>query len=386
MPDEPSPTMAPEPVVLEKIEGQPRVSGFLADAVRERRVSHAYLFVGAPGSGQMAAATALAKCLVCPTGGCGSCDECIRVSHGTHPDVHVLQPESVVGYMIDQVRALVDDVSLTPVRAKAKVYILDRAELLKGAPANALLKTIEEPPEGVVFILISRSVDAMLPTIVSRCQVVPFRVVSPDLASGMVARRCGEEGMRARIALDVAGTPEAACGFLSSSSRRDVRRLVVRALSDLSSCDLWDVLVAARGIVEAAKVPLDDVRTRQAEALEADSEFLSPKAMKAREQRNKRELSARERSGMMEAITAAESLLRDVLMQLEGTGGTIVNGDMSDVEDRLAATARPEGVLRALEACTSASDDLAHNVSPQLTMEVMLCSIKEALSCPSSSR
>ncbi|MCI1666326.1 MAG: DNA polymerase III subunit delta' [Atopobiaceae bacterium] len=374
------------PAVLRGLNAQPRVRDFLASAVSEGRLGHAYLFVGPPGSGQAEAAGALAKCVVCPKGGCGACDECIRVAHGTHPDVHHLEPSSVTGYLIEQVRDLIEDVSLTPVRATSKVYVLDRADLLRGASANALLKTIEEPPEGVLFILIARSTDAVLPTIVSRCQVVPFRVLAPSVAAALVGRDCGADGQRAAIALSVAGTPEAACDFLASAPRRDVRRLVVRTISELASDDAWDVLQSARAIVEAAKVPLDDVRADQESALAEESDYLSARAMRAIEQRDKRELTARERSGIMEAISAANSLLRDVLLRCEDVAQPITNEDVSDVVERIAAGTSTAGVVAALGACSHAADDLAHNVSPQLALEVMFMSVKEALTCPPSSR
>ena len=375
------------PAALKRLVGQPRVSEFLAAAVREQRLSHAYLFLGAPGSGQAEAALALAQCAVCPTGGCDACDECIRVARRTHPDIHWIAPEGATGYVVEQVRSLISDVSLAPVRAQAKVYILERVETLRDACANALLKTIEEPPEGVIFILMARSQDAVLSTIVSRCQCVPFRVVNPADAARRVALSCGvaETDPAARIALDVAGTPERACAFLHTPGRREARRLMVRSLDGLTRDDAWDVLVAARELVAAAKVPLDDVRASQEEAAEQGADYLSSKAMKLVEQRNKRELTARERSGMMELLAAADSLLRDVLMRLECAGAPIVNEDAADVVERLASRATTPGVLAALAACSRAADDLAHNVSPQLALEVMLCSCKESL-CPPSFR
>lgn len=119
------------------------------------------------------------QAFLCEQGGCGACDGCVRVARHTHPDVHYYTPESATGYLIAQTRELLDDVPLAPIRAKAKVYIVDRAEQLRANTANALLKTLEEPPEGVMFILLGTSADVMLPTIVSRCQCVPFRLVSP---------------------------------------------------------------------------------------------------------------------------------------------------------------------------------------------------------------
>ena len=375
------------PAALSRIEGQPRVRDFLAAAVREGRLSHAYLFLGAPGSGQDEAAMALAECVVCARGGCDACDECIRVSHRTHPDVHWISPEGASGYVVEQVRSLISDVSLAPVRAAAKVYILDRVDTLRDSSANALLKTIEEPPEGVIFILMARTADAVLPTIVSRCQVVPFRVTDPADAARRVALRCGvsPDDPAARIALAVAGTPERACEFLGSPARREARRLMVRSIDALARDDVWDVLCAARDLVVAAKAPLDDVRASQDEQAAQSADYLSSKAMKLVEQRNKRELTARERSGMMELLAAASSLLRDCLMRLEGVSEPVVNADAADVIERVCARANVAGVIAALAATDRAADDLAHNVSPQLALEVMLCSCKEAL-CPPSFR
>ncbi|MFZ2756416.1 MAG: DNA polymerase III subunit delta' C-terminal domain-containing protein, partial [Atopobiaceae bacterium] len=141
----------------------------------------------------------------------------------------------------------------------------------------------------------------------------------------------------------------------------------------------WDVLVSAREICAAVKAPLADVRSAQQAVLDESSDYLSRQAMKQLEDRNKRELSAQERSGMMEALAAAESLLRDVLLSCEGVDEPIVNADASDLVSTLSANATTTGVLAALGALAKARDDLSHNVSPQLAVEVMLLAIKEAL-------
>lgn len=384
-PTSPVPSV-PVPPALAALADQPRVRDFLATAVAEGRLSHAYLFVGAPGSGKHEAAEALARCVVCPHGGDATCDECRRVAHRTHPDVRWLAPGSASGYLVAQVRELIEDAGLAPVRARTKVYVLERAELLRGNAANALLKTLEEPPEAVMFILCARTTAAMLPTIVSRCQQVPFRSVSPAAGAETVMRACACTPAEARMALAVAGTPARAVDFLKSPSRREVRRLVVGALDSLARDDSWDVLLAARDLVAAVAVPLADVRQAQEDALRESQDFLTAAALKQVEDANKRELTARERSGMMEALSAAESLLRDVLARCEGIPGGAVNDDAAAVVDRIAAGCDTAGALRAIEAVGRAADDLAHNVSPQLTLEVMLLRIKEALACPPSFR
>ena len=90
---------------------------------------------------------------MCPQGGCGACDDCVRAARRVHPDVHLLQPQSAVGYLVSQIRELIDDMPLAPIRGRGKVYILDEAEGLTSATANALLKSLEEPPDHVMFIL-----------------------------------------------------------------------------------------------------------------------------------------------------------------------------------------------------------------------------------------
>ena len=162
--------------------------------------------------------------------------------------------------------------------------------------------------------------------------------------------------------------------------------MMVDAIGALARDDSWDVLQAAAGLVEAVKIPLKDVAEAQKEALEETSDFLTASALKEVESANKRELTARERSGMMEVLAAAESVLRDVLVRCEDVQAPIVNADAESIVARIAATTNTKGVLDALKACSRAAADLLYNVSPQLTLEVMLLSMKEALACPPSSR
>lgn len=370
------------PPALERLSEQPRVRDLLARSVSGGRISHAYLFVGPPGSGKLAAAQALAQCIICENGGDGSCGECIRVAHHTHPDVYWLAPGSANGYLIDQVRELIRDAARTPMRASSKVYVLDRVDLLRSSAANALLKTIEEPPEGVTFILLGRTLDAVLPTIASRCQVIPFRSIPSGQAVALVMRETGASETECRVALAVAGAPGRARDYLASPARKQVRSLVVRTLDALPASDAWDVAVAARELFETVGTQLGEVRAAQQDAMDGAADFLSAKAVKQLEEANNRELTARRHSGMMEMLAAMKSVLRDVLLMLEGAQDLVINTDASDVLGRLAAVSAPEGVLGALAHLTKAEDNLGHNVSAQLTLEVMLFGIKEALTCP----
>ena len=165
-----------------------------------------------------------------------------------------------------------------------------------------------------------------------------------------------------------------------------MRRKVVRTLGELARDDSWDVLLAARDIVDSVRATLSQTKSRQEASLDESIDYLSPAALKRVEAANKREISARERSGMMEALAAADSLLRDVLVRIEGINESVVNEDVSDTIERIARSASSEGCLRALEALAQARDSLARNVTPQLVIETMLLSVKEALACPPSYR
>ena len=149
------------------------------------------------------------------------------------------------------------------------------------------------------------------------------------------------------------------------------------------------ILALDQGTTSSRAILFDGARpvaAAQKEALDESSDFLTAAALKQLEDANKRELSARERSGMMEVLAATESVLRDVLVRCEDVSRKIVNEDAAAAIERIAAATGVGGVTRALAACSAAAEDLAHNVSPQLALEAMLLSIKEALACPPSFR
>ena len=144
------------------------------------KVSHAYLFSGPPGSGRMAMADAFAKALFCTEGGddaCGQCLECRKFDHGNQPDLHIVEPEGS-SIKIDQIRELQRELSYKNIGSERKMYIMERAETMTLQAANSLLKFLEEPQSPVVAILLTENGQAVLPTIRSRTQWVPFMPLS----------------------------------------------------------------------------------------------------------------------------------------------------------------------------------------------------------------
>lgn len=366
--------------IFDGIFGQPRVREFLRASIASGRVSHAYLFTGPAGSNKTAAAYAFAQAILCKDHGCRTCDDCRRIERRKHPDVHFYTPEGAQGYLIEQIREIVSGVSLAPIRAKGKVYILDRVDLLGVSAANAFLKTLEEPVEGVTFILLGRTREAVLPTIVSRCQVVPFRHIPAREAAGILSQKTGVTPEQARIAIEACnGSITRAMTFAKSAERAEFRTRIMEVLSNLPLTDERDVLEYAAELIERAKAPLDNVRTQQSEELAESADFLTKTALKQIELRHKRALSMATRESLNQTTSIIRSWLRDVLMIASGTPDLIVNIDQREVLQRVAQKVTPASIMSALREAYKTDETLSYNVSPETCLDVLLFSIREVL-------
>ncbi|MDR1412410.1 MAG: DNA polymerase III subunit delta, partial [Actinomycetes bacterium] len=156
----------------DKVTGQDEALASLRTSLAADSLAHAYLFVGPAGLGKIHAARAVAATLMCAEGGCGDCAVCGRLKRNTHPDFQVLEPEGKQAWLVGQIRELTWQANLAPQEASHKVYVLRAAEALVGSAAAAFLKTLEEPPRDVTFVLLATSVEGVVPTIRSRCQVL----------------------------------------------------------------------------------------------------------------------------------------------------------------------------------------------------------------------
>lgn len=366
--------------VFDGVFGQPRVRDFFRATVASGRVSHAYLFTGPAGSNKTSAAYAFAQAIVCAKGGCRACDDCRRIERRHHPDVRYYAPEGAQGYLVDQVRDIVADVPMAPIRAHRKVYIVDRVDLLGVQAANAFLKTLEEPIEGVTFILLGRTREAVLPTIVSRCQVVPFRHIPATEAAGILSQKTGASPEQARIAIEACdGSITRALGFAKSAERAEFRQRVLEVLSSLALADARDVIEYAAELVERSKAPLDNVRTEQSAELAESADFLTSAALKQIELRHKRALTMATRESLSQMSAIIRSWLRDVMAVQAGTPELVVNVDAREAVTRAAHVAEPAGIVGALREAYRTDEAVRYNVSPETCFDALLFSIREVL-------
>ncbi|MFB0538121.1 MAG: DNA polymerase III subunit delta' [Anaerolineae bacterium] len=298
------------------------------------RTAHAYLLLGLPQIGKTTLALNFAQVLNCLGEGkpCGQCRSCLKIAHGNHPDVRVI--EAVNGTIkIDQIRAMQREVILSPHEGRWKVYIIRQMERATTEAANCLLKTLEEPPDQVILVLTASDMDQLLPTIISRCQVLNLRPASMLLVQKALEERWGVDPDRARLLARLSG------GRLGWAMRASEDEAILqkreRRLDEM-------IELMGQGRVE---------RLRYAQYLNTSPD------------------------GLREVLDLWLSWWRDLFLIKGGSSTEITNVDR---EATLRSQARGYSLTQVrdfIEALRTAVWQLEHNANTRLTLEVLMLNL-----------
>ncbi len=315
-----------------EILGQEPVTRLLQLSLQRRKIAHAYLFHGIEGIGKEKTARILAKAVNClsPRGvdACNECPSCLKIETGTHPDIILIQPNGAF-IRIDQIRSLQKQLVYRPLEGRYRVAIIASAHLLNKESANCLLKTLEEPPETSIITLIATDTDQLLPTIVSRCQSVPFRPLPQEVITEYLCSRDTHRFSPDQAALlaSLSGGSLGRAIRLADSPLLEIRSGMCKQLTCLSRQNLEDVLCLA-----------GDLATRKEEL---------PEIM-----------------GML------KTFLRDVFFLRRGMGEKyLINKDLSEVLAAGADRWTDENLIKGLELLSSAERAIARNYNRQLIFE-----------------
>lgn len=324
------------------IVGQPLAVRLLRQAVSGNKVAHAYLFVGPAGVGKRTVALELAKSLNCqaplPEGGaCGSCPSCRKFTAEAvnHPDVRVIAPE---GRFIktDQIRGLQEEMYARPNEGRMRVAIIDGADRMNPESANRLLKLLEEPPGYAVLILLTHNLSGVLPTLISRCQVVNFPPLSPEDVTNMLRNHHGLDATQAKLYASLSGGSVGRAVALSLDPDVAARR-------------------AATGELLQKLRELDDLALiGQAEELDKAKEHLDD---------------------WLDLLTA---WLRDGLVFAQTESAQLVmNADRLDVVRALAHAFGSDILLGMLSTVTEVRGQLQRNANSRLALDVLMLRLGE---------
>ncbi|MBI4199578.1 MAG: DNA polymerase III subunit [Chloroflexi bacterium] len=326
--------------------GQEHVTRVLSDALRQGRLAHALLLVGPPHVGKMTLAMDLARAVNClgQDPPCGTCAQCQRVERGLHADVQVIGPRGEEEgrrtrweISIEQVRALEHTAALKPYEGRCRVFILDGVERLSAAAANALLKTLEEPPEQVLLVLLAAREERLPPTLPSRCQRLELRPLPVREVEAAMLREYGLAPDRARL---VARLSRGLFGWAMAASTdpnvleqrdEDLRRLH---------------RVVAGGLEERFQC-----------AQELATRF------------------GRERDKVLETLGLWLSWWRDVLMVQERAPELVVHWDQRGELGRQARRWTAEEARQGLRELVLTLERLEHNANPRMALDVLMLAL-----------
>lgn len=370
--------------VYDELIGQTHIVETLTAAVNaaasgeeSQEMTHAWIFTGPPGSGRSSAAIAFAQALVCKEKGCGICNECITAKSGAHPDVEILKSEGL-SIKIDEIRELLTRTAWAPSMGGWRVVVMEDADRLTESAANALLKAIEEPGLRTVWLLCAPTLHDILPTIRSRCRHVQLHTPSNDEVSKFLMDKHQIAPKMADFAARVSqGHIGRARHLATNEEVRNRRHAILSIPSQLNSVS--SAYAAAAKLVELANAESDAI----SEALD-EKEYgeLSTalgkgggKALKELEKEQKSRATRITRDTLDGALLDLATFYRDVILVQAGHEGSLINSELAEQINKMAANTQSQKTLAKMDAIMKARENLQRNGAPLLVMEALMCKL-----------
>ncbi|KHL15121.1 DNA polymerase-3 subunit delta' [Mumia flava] len=372
--------------VVETLRGAVASASERLEGGRGTAMTHAWLFTGPPGSGRSNAARAFAAALQCESGGCGACHACRTALSGAHPDVSLVRTDGLsidVAEVRDQVRLA----AMRPSEGRWQVVVVEDADRLTEKAADALLKSLEEPPPRTVWMLCAPTSEDVIVTIRSRSRQVVLRTPPAEAIAAMLARRDGIDPGRAleaaRASQGHVGRARALATDEAARKRRADVLAIPGSLTSIGAC-----LDAAATISGTAQAQADEVAERleesEREALRMEfgveergrrpAGYAGRLASLEKEQKRRRTRIARDSiDGVLLQLLA---YYRDVLATQTAEGAALVNADVQREVATVATTFSPEETLARMDAILTCREALDANAAPQLALENLMLGLR----------
>ena len=362
-------------------------------------MTHAWLFTGPPGSGRSVAATAVAAALQCQDDeivGCGECRACTTVMGQTHADVRHIVPEGL-SLGVEAIREIVQVASRRPGTGRWQVVVVEDADRLTEAAANALLKVVEEPPTRTVFLLCAPSIDPedISVTLRSRCRHIALTTPSVDHIERVLIERDGIDAEAARWAATVCGGHIGRARRLATDADARSQREAALGLARAATRDATaykaaeDLVRSAEVAAKAISAQLDEAETEELKTAlgaggtgkgTARAPRGSAGALKELERKQKSRATRVGRDVLDRALVDLAALYRDALTISMGAHVTAMHPDkLDDLTRPMASFAAPEQLLRCIEAVLDCREALDVNVKPKFAVDAMVARIGQAM-------
>ena len=376
------------PKVFRDVVSQPEAVSELLRSIEQSQnnIHHAWLFTGPPGSGRSQIALAFAAALLCSEGGCSTCSSCEMIRVGNHPDVLVLNTERVQ-ISIDEVNEFVEKSIHMPAIGKYRIMVVEDADRMSERTSNVLLKSLEEPPKGTIWMLCAPSEADLIPTIRSRVRRIQLKVPTVEAVAQLLVDKYG---IGFELAQQSAAQAQSHVGMArrlaSNSGARDRRKQALQAV--LGITDIPSAIKAAENLAKLAEsdgaqltgeqddFERQELMTRLGVTEDSKLNASSRSQLKKLEESQKRRATRSKRDGLDRILVDLMGLYRDVLTVQLGAGESLINVDLVEEVTKLASETSQAQTIHCIEQIEKVRYRMDRNVREDLLLNSLTVSLR----------